>query len=88
MQVRGLERLCADQKVALPDDTVSRDAIALAADDTYACVQIFQVRAGHLVGRLGVCGRCPVGHPGGDFAAGCSVGRHYPNRGGGGNSGR
>ncbi|MFM7325386.1 MAG: UvrB/UvrC motif-containing protein, partial [Nodosilinea sp.] len=31
-QIRGLERLCADQKVALPDDTVSRDAIALAAD--------------------------------------------------------
>ena len=52
-QIRGLERLCADQKVALPDDTVSRDAIALAADDKYACVQIFQVRAGRLVGRLG-----------------------------------
>ncbi len=52
-QIRGLERLCADQKVALPDDTISRDAIALAADEKYACVQIFQVRAGRLVGRLG-----------------------------------
>lgn len=52
-QIRGLERLTADQKVALPDDTVSRDAIALAADDKHACVQIFQVRAGRLVGRLG-----------------------------------
>lgn len=52
-QIRGLERLCADQKVALPDDTISRDVIALAADDKHACVQIFQVRAGRLVGRLG-----------------------------------
>lgn len=52
-QIRGLERLSADQKVALPDDTVSQDAIALAANDKHACVQIFQVRAGRLVGRLG-----------------------------------
>ncbi|PSN19438.1 excinuclease ABC subunit C, partial [filamentous cyanobacterium CCP5] len=36
-QIQGLERLTADQKVALPDDTVSRDAIALASDDKYAC---------------------------------------------------
>ena len=63
-QIRGLERLCADQKVALPDDTVSRDAIALAADDTYACVQIFQVRAGHLVGRLGFVADAQSGTPG------------------------
>ncbi|MBD2258578.1 excinuclease ABC subunit UvrC [Pseudanabaena sp. FACHB-2040] len=52
-QIKGLERLCADQKVALPDDTVSRDAIALATDEQHACIQIFQVRAGRLVGRLG-----------------------------------
>jgi excinuclease ABC subunit C len=52
-QIAGLATLGADQKVALPDDTVSRDAIALAADNQYACVQLFQVRAGRLVGRLG-----------------------------------
>ncbi|MBE7380195.1 MAG: excinuclease ABC subunit UvrC [Leptolyngbya sp. SIO1E4] len=52
-QIRGLERLCANQKVALPDDTVSRDAIALASDDQFACIQLFQIRAGRLVGRLG-----------------------------------
>ena len=63
-QIRGLERLCADQKVALPDDTVSRDAIALAADDKYACVQIFQVRAGRLVGRLGFTADAESGTPG------------------------
>ncbi len=52
-QIRGLDHLGADQKVALADDTVSRDAIALAMDDEQACVQLFQVRAGRLVGRLG-----------------------------------
>jgi excinuclease ABC subunit C len=63
-RIRGLERLSADQKVALPDDTVSRDAIALAADDKHACVQIFQVRAGRLVGRLGFTADAKSAAPG------------------------
>ncbi|PPS45198.1 excinuclease ABC subunit UvrC [Chroococcidiopsis sp. TS-821] len=52
-QIAGLKSLSAEQKVSLPDDTVSRDAIALAADENHACVQLFQIRAGQLVGRLG-----------------------------------
>ncbi len=52
-QINGLKTLGADQKVSLPDDTVSRDAIALSSDHQYACVQLFQIRAGRLVGRLG-----------------------------------
>jgi excinuclease ABC subunit C len=52
-QINGLKTLGTDQKVSLPDDTVSRDAIALSKDDQYACVQLFQIRAGRLVGRLG-----------------------------------
>jgi excinuclease ABC subunit C len=52
-QIAGLNTLGAAQKVALADDTVSRDAIALAADDHHACIQLFQIRAGRLVGRLG-----------------------------------
>lgn len=52
-QIEGLKSLGADQKVALPDDTISRDAIALAADEHHASVQLFQIRAGRLVGRLG-----------------------------------
>ncbi|RCJ39636.1 excinuclease ABC subunit C [Nostoc minutum NIES-26] len=51
-QIAGLKSLTADQKVSLPDDTVSRDAIALAADAQHACIQLFQIRAGQLVGRL------------------------------------
>ena len=51
-QIAGLKSLNADQKVSLPDDTISRDAIALAADEKHACIQLFQIRAGQLVGRL------------------------------------
>lgn len=63
-QINGLKLLGADQKVALPDDTVSRDAIALAADDHHACVQLFQIRAGRLVGRLGFVADAQSGTPG------------------------
>ncbi len=52
-QMIALNSLNADQKVALPDDTVSRDAIALAKDERHCAIQLFQIRAGRLVGRLG-----------------------------------
>jgi excinuclease ABC subunit C len=51
-QIATLKYLGADQKVSLPDDTVSRDAIALAFDEKHTCIQLFQIRAGRLVGRL------------------------------------
>jgi excinuclease ABC subunit C len=63
-QIQGLERLTAHQKVALPDDTVSRDAIALSSDDQFACIQLFQIRAGRLVGRLGFNADAQAGTPG------------------------
>ena len=52
-QIAALNKLNADQKVALPKDTVSRDAIALAGDAQLSAIQLFQIRAGRLVGRLG-----------------------------------
>jgi excinuclease ABC subunit C len=52
-RINNLTALNAEQKVSLPNDTVSRDAIALATDDKTACVQLFQIRAGKLIGRLG-----------------------------------
>ena len=52
-QIAGLKGLGIQQKVSLPDDTISRDAIALASDGQYICLQLFQIRAGQLVGRLG-----------------------------------
>jgi excinuclease ABC subunit C len=58
-QIAGIKSLGADQKVSLPDDTVSRDAIALATDEQHACIQLFQIRAGRLVGRLGFFAEIP-----------------------------
>lgn len=52
-RIKALSALNADQKVSLPDDTISRDAIALASDEQHCCIQLFQIRAGRLVGRLG-----------------------------------
>lgn len=63
-QIAGIKTLAADQKVSLADDTVSRDAIALAADEHHACIQLFQVRAGRLVGRLGFVADAQSGTPG------------------------
>ncbi len=52
-RISALQNLNTEQKVALPDDTISRDAIALAKDNKHCCIQLFQIRAGKLVGRLG-----------------------------------
>ena len=60
-QIQGLKSLNADQKVSLPDDRVSQDAIALAANSKQACIQLFQIRAGQLVGRLGFTAEVPPG---------------------------
>ncbi|TAE66051.1 MAG: excinuclease ABC subunit UvrC [Oscillatoriales cyanobacterium] len=62
-QIKGLQSLSAGQKVSLPNDTVSRDAIALAADTQHACIQLFQIRAGQLVGRLGFMAEIPPQPP-------------------------
>ena len=51
-------------KSFLPDDTVSRDAIALVANEEYCCIQLFQIRAGKLVGRLGFFADAKAGTPG------------------------
>jgi len=52
-QIQGLDALTADQKMSVGDSSVSRDVIALASDGRVAAVQLFQMRAGKLVGRLG-----------------------------------
>jgi excinuclease ABC subunit C len=61
-RITGLSSLTAGQKVSLPDDTVSRDAVALAASDKTASIQLFQIRAGKLVGRLGFIADVPENH--------------------------
>ncbi|ERN41465.1 excinuclease ABC, C subunit [Rubidibacter lacunae KORDI 51-2] len=68
-RIAALNALTADQKVSLPDDTVSRDAIALVADAQHACIQLFQTRAGKLVGRLGFFADIAVHRAGNDPGA-------------------
>ncbi len=63
-RIQALYQLNADQKVSLPNDTISRDAIALAADANHCCIQLFQIRAGKLVGRLGFFADSRSGTPG------------------------
>ena len=63
-RIKALGALNADQKVSLPDDTISRDAIALASDEQHCCIQLFQIRAGRLVGRLGFFADARSGTPG------------------------
>jgi excinuclease ABC subunit C len=52
-QIKALTHLNTQQKVALADDTISRDIIALAHNEKHCCLQLFQIRSGRLVGRLG-----------------------------------
>ena len=52
-QLQGLDTLTADQKMSIGDSSISRDVIALASNGRVAAVQLFQMRAGKLVGRLG-----------------------------------
>ncbi|MBE9226888.1 excinuclease ABC subunit UvrC [Phormidium sp. LEGE 05292] len=63
-QIDGIKSLNAAQKVSLPNDSISRDAIALAADEQHACIQLFQIRAGRLVGRLGFIAEAKSGTAG------------------------
>ncbi len=52
-QINGIEQVQEDQKMILPDSSISRDVIALSCDKRVAAIQIFQMRSGKLVGRLG-----------------------------------
>lgn len=63
-QLAALEHLTADQKVSLPKDTVSQDVIALAQNNQHCAIQLFQIRAGRLVGRLGFFAEAQVVDPG------------------------
>ncbi len=52
-QMQRLSSLGTQPKVSLPDEQAILDAVALAMDDQYVCIQLFQMRAGRLVGQLG-----------------------------------
>ena len=52
-QLKGIDRLYESQKMIIPDSSVCRDIIAMASEEKISSVQIFQMRSGKLIGRLG-----------------------------------
>ena len=52
-QLKGIDRLYESQKMIIPDSSVCRDIIAMASEENKSSVQIFQMRSGKLIGRLG-----------------------------------
>jgi excinuclease ABC subunit C len=50
-QLRGIETVIARQKVVFPNDYVDSDVIAMARSDREACMQVFFIRGGKLIGR-------------------------------------
>lgn len=58
-QIKSLTVLHSHQKVTDADDTLSRDVLALSIDEQKACIQLFQIRGGNLVGRLGFLAKIP-----------------------------
>ena len=52
-QLKGIDRLYETQKMIIPDSSVCRDIIAMASEENISSVQIFQMRSGKLIGRLG-----------------------------------
>ncbi len=52
-QLKGIEQISQSQKVTIPDSSVSRDVIGFSSENNIYCIQLFQMRAGKLVGRLG-----------------------------------
>jgi len=52
-QIKSITALNINQKVSFVEDTTSRDVIALAFDQYHSSIQLFQIRGGNLVNRLG-----------------------------------
>ena len=52
-QIKGLDLIGQSQKMTMPDSSISRDILAVAVNNKTACIQLFQMRSGKLVGRIG-----------------------------------
>ena len=52
-QLKGLKHIGESQKITIPDSSASRDILHLVSDKQISSIQLFQMRAGKLVARLG-----------------------------------
>ena len=52
-QISGLKLLTESQKISIPDSSVNRDIFGVVSEKNIASIQIFQMRSGKLIGRIG-----------------------------------
>ena len=52
-QINGLKLLTESQKISVPDTSINRDIFGIVSEKNIASIQIFQMRSGKLIGRIG-----------------------------------
>ena len=52
-QINGLRLLTESQKISIPDSSINRDIFGIVSKNNIASIQIFQMRSGKLIGRIG-----------------------------------
>ncbi len=52
-QILGLRLLTESQKISIPDSSINRDIFGIVSEKNVASIQIFQMRSGKLIGRIG-----------------------------------
>ncbi len=52
-QISGLKLLTESQKISIPDSSINRDIFGIVSEKSVASIQIFQMRSGKLIGRIG-----------------------------------
>ncbi len=52
-QISGLKLLTESQKISIPDSSINRDIFGIVSEKNIASIQIFQMRSGKLIGRIG-----------------------------------
>ena len=52
-QILGLKLLTESQKISIPDSSINRDIFGIASENNISSIQIFQMRSGKLIGRIG-----------------------------------
>ena len=52
-QITGLKLLTESQKISIPDSSINRDIFGIVSEKNVASIQIFQMRSGKLIGRIG-----------------------------------
>ena len=52
-QILGLKLVTESQKISIPDSSINRDIFGIVSENNISSIQIFQMRSGKLIGRIG-----------------------------------